>query len=132
MLDTKISIAAVNRALDAALDPLDGGYLEIYDGAKPPSPDVPVTTQVKLAQCALSATAFQAAVAGVKTANGIGDGVGLAAGTPTWFRSFQTNDLTAVIDGTAGAIGTNLLLDASVIDVGDPISVLSWTVAQAQ
>lgn len=50
--NTHLSIASWNLALNAALDVLNGGFIEIYDSTgtgQPATPDVAVTTQVKLA-----------------------------------------------------------------------------------
>jgi hypothetical protein len=131
-LNTKTAIASVNLGLNAAFDVLNGGFIEIYDGSQPASPDVAVSTQNKLAKMALNATAFGAASAGTKTANAIANGVGLVQGTATWFRAFKSDDTTAVVDGTAGTSATNMVLVAAVIAVGDVVSVTAWTVSQAQ
>ncbi len=37
--NTHLSIASWNLALNAGLDVLNGGFLEIYDGAQPATPD---------------------------------------------------------------------------------------------
>lgn len=131
-LNTKLAIASVNLGLNAALDVLNGGFLEIYDGTQPATPDTAVTTQNKLAKMPLNATAFGAASSGVKTANAITNGTGLVQGTATWFRAFKSDDTTAVIDGSAGTSGTNLVLTAAVIAIGDVVSITAWTVSQAQ
>jgi hypothetical protein len=127
--NTHLSIASWNLALNAGLDVLNGGFLEIYDGAQPATPDVAVSTQVKLAKLPLNATAFGAAAAGTKTANAITNASGLAASTGTWFRAFKSDDTTAVIDGSAGTSGTDLVLNDAAITVGGTVSVTSWTVS---
>ena len=38
--NTHFSIAAWNAGLDAMLNPLNGGYLEIWSGTQPATPDV--------------------------------------------------------------------------------------------
>jgi hypothetical protein len=130
--NTHMSIASWNLALNAALDtPLASGFLDIYDSTgtgQPATPDTAVTTQVKLAHLPLSATAYGAAASGVKTANAITNGTGLAAGTATWFRQTKS-DGTAVIDGSAGTSGTDLTLNDASITVGGTVSVTSLTVS---
>jgi hypothetical protein len=132
-LNTHLSLASWNLALNAALDtPCNGGFLEIYDSTgtgQPATPDVAVTTQVKLAKLPLNATAFGAAAGGTKTANAISNGVGLAAGTATWFRVFKSDDATAVIDGSCGTAGTDLVLNDTAITVGGTVQVTSYTVS---
>lgn len=131
--NTHVSIASWNLALNAMLDtPCNSGYMDIYDSTgtgQPATPDVAVTSQVKLAHLPLSATAFAAASAGTKTANAITSGTGLAAGTATWFRIFKSDDATAVIDGSCGTSGTDLVLNDAAITIGGTVQVTSWTVS---
>jgi hypothetical protein len=130
--NTHLSIASWNLALNAALDtPCNSGFMDIYDSTgtgQPATPDVAVTTQVKLASLPLSATAFGAAASGIKTANAITNGTGLAVGTATWFRVYKSDHTTAVIDGSAGTSGTDLVLNDAAITVGGTVSVTSYLV----
>ena len=81
-----LSQASWNLALNAALDtPLASGFLDIYDSTgtgQPATPDVAVTTQVKLAHLPLSATAFGAASAGGTVAAHLGGILVAASGRP--------------------------------------------------
>lgn len=124
--NTHLSITSWNLALDAALDVLNGGFVEIYDGAQPATPDVAVSTQTKLAKLSLSATAFGAAASGIKTANAVTPSTALATSTATWFRAFKSDDTTAVIDGSAGASGTDMVLNSAAISSGATVSITSW------
>ncbi len=131
-MSTKTAIAAVNLGLNAAMDSVGAsGFLDIYDSTgtgKPASPDVAVTTQVKLSHHALSATAFAAASAGSKTANAIANGTGLAIGTATWAR-LTKSDGTAVQDY---AVGSEVTMATSAITIGAVVIVNSLVVTQAQ
>jgi hypothetical protein len=130
-----LALASWNLGLNAQLDvPLNGGFLDIYDSTgtgQPASPDVAVTTQVKLAHCPLNATAFSAAVSGVKTANAIAAGVGLAVGTASWFRLVKSDAVTGVLDGSAGvaADSTDLTLNDKAITIGGSVPITSLTVS---
>jgi hypothetical protein len=127
--NTHVSSASWDLALNAALDVLNSGFLEIYDGTQPATPDVAVSTQTKLAKLTLGATAFGASSGGTKTANAIGSVAALATSTATWFRAFRSNDTTAVIDGSVGTSGADLNLNAIAIVLGSTVSVTSWTVS---
>ena len=130
--NTHLSVASWNLGLNAALDVLNGGFIDIYDSTgtgQPATPDTAVTTQVKLAHCAINATAFSAASAGTKTANAISSGTGLAVGTATWFRAYKSDDTTAVIDGSCGTSGTDMILNDVAITVGGTVPVTAWTVS---
>jgi hypothetical protein len=132
-LNTHISIAGGNLMLNALLDVLNTGFIDIYDSTgtgQPAGPDTAVSTQVKLATCTLNATAFAAAAGDTKTANAIGNGTGLAVGTATWFRALKSDHTTAVIDGSAGTSGTDLVLNDAAITIGGTVSITSWVVTQ--
>lgn len=127
-LNTRISIASRNVQLDALRVLLDGGFLRIYDGAQPASPDTAISTQVLLAELSLANPAFGAAAAGVITANAItADSSANAAGTAAWFRAVKSDGVTAVIDGSVGTATSNLILNSVSIVATAPVSVSGWT-----
>jgi hypothetical protein len=128
-LNTHLAIASWNLALDAGINVLNGGFLEIYSGTQPATPDVAVTTQVKLAKLPLGATAFGAAAAGTKTANAITSANALATGTAAWCRAFKADDATAVIDGSVGTSATDMILNSVSLTSGSSVAVTSWTIS---
>ena len=128
-LNTHLSLASWNLALNAGLDVLNGGFIEIYDGAQPATPDVAVSGQNKLAKLSLNATAFGAAASGTKTAAAITSSAALLTGTAAWFRAFKSDDATAVIDGSVGTSGTDMVIATTAISSGATVSVTSWTVS---
>ena len=130
--NTHLSQASWNLALDSALNVLNGGYLEIYDSTgtgQPATPDVAVTTQVKLAKLSLNATAFASASGGSKLANAITSASAITNGTATWFRAFKSDDSTAVIDGSVGTAGADMNLNTVSIVTGATVAVTSWSVS---
>ena len=97
----------------AQLTPLaSNGLLRVYDGTQPATGDTAITTQVLGVTITLAATAFGAASGGIITANAGTAGVAVAGITPTWYRLFKADGTTAVIDGSAGASGSNLTIGA--------------------
>src|SRR6185312_4607531 len=84
----KYAVALKNARLDAITAAIGAsGFVDIYDGSQPASPDTAVTSQVKLAHLALSATFAPAASGGVLTANAISDDTDAdATGTAAWCR----------------------------------------------
>ena len=130
-LNTHLAIVSWDLALDAALNVLNSGYVDIYDSTgtgQPATPDVAVTTQVKLAHLPLSATAFGSAAGGSKVANAITSVLAITNGTATWFRAYRSDDSTAVIDGTVGLVGADMNLSAVVFAIGAPVDVATWAV----
>lgn len=124
-----LSIASWNLALNAALDVLNGGFIEIYNGSQPATPDVAVSSQTKLAKLSLSATAFGASSGGTKTANAITSAAALATGTASWFRLFKSDDTTAVFDGSVGTSAADLILTTTAIQVNGTVAVSSLTIS---
>src|SRR5258707_12916881 len=89
--NVRTSIASWNLALNAAFDVLNAGFVEIYSGSQPATPDAGIGGASLLATCNLSATAFGAASAGTKNPNGIADGTAGGTATPTWLRPSKSS-----------------------------------------
>ena len=122
--DPTVSLALITSACD-------GGYLRIYDGTKPDSPDTAVSTQHLLAELTFDSPAFTIAV-GIATAEAIGsDASADASGTATWFRAFGSDGTTPVFDGTVGTSGADLNLAAVDIGAGAIVAVTDLTVTFA-
>ena len=125
-LDTQIAHAAANAAANALLALANGGTMKLYNGAKPASANVAVSSQTMLSSHGLSATAFQAAVNGVAAANPIGNAAAAATGTATWFRVF-TSGGAAVFDGTVGTSGCNLNLNSVDIQINATVAIAGYS-----
>ena len=125
----KYSAALKNARLDQIASVAGASaLLRIYDGSQPASPDTAVGSQTKLAELTCNASAFAgAASGGVLTANAISSANALASGTASWFRLCKS-DATAVIDGTVGTSGTDLVIDNTSINSGQSVSVTSLTI----
>lgn len=130
-LSPKLSTAAVNAAADAVLALLNGGYLRLYDGSQPATSNTAISGQTLLAELRWNATAFQAAVDGVATANAItADSSAPATGTASWFRALKSDGTTAVFDGSVGVANANVTLNSVAISIGAAVSVSSFTYTQ--
>lgn len=129
----KISTAARNAACDAIVDLLDAGAsfgkIRIYDGTQPAGPGTAISSQVLLAEFTLEDPAFGSASTGVATldATPILSTTGVAAGTATWFRALDSNNL-AVLDGSAGTSGVDLTLNTATISVGVTVECSAGTI----
>jgi hypothetical protein len=129
----KISTAARNAACDAVVDLLDGGAsfgkIRIYDGSQPAGPGTAIGAQVLLAEFTLEDPAFGSAATGVATldATPVLTTTGVAAGTATWFRALDSNNL-AVFDGSAGTSGTDLILNTATVSVGVNLECSAGTI----
>jgi hypothetical protein len=126
------SIVARNAKLDALAPLADLGYIRIYTGAIPATPETAVSGTL-LAELRFGATAFGAAAAGVITANAItqdssADNTGVA-GT---YRAIKSDGTTALWDGTVSTSGADLNLNSTSINAGVAVSISSLTVTLPQ
>lgn len=100
------------------------GVLRIYSGTQPATGGAETTI---LAQLTLNATFAAAAAAGVLTLNSVtADSSANDSGTATWFRIYQSNITTIVLDGDVSttAAGTgDLQLDDTVITAGGTVAL---------
>lgn len=125
------SVATRNLGLNAELDILNSGFIDIYDGTIPASADTAIGAQVKLATLTFGATAFAAAASASKTANAITNGTAVATSTATWARCFKSDHTTAVMDINVGTSATSMVLDNAAISTGMTVSCSSFVVSRA-
>ena len=126
----KTSAASRNAMLDTLCALANGGTISLYAGSQPASPET-AAGSTALVTNNLAATAFAPAAAGVATAGAIADGVAVGAGTAGWFRIF-TSGAVAIWDGTVGTSGADLVLSSVAVEVGDTVSISSFTVTLPQ
>ena len=100
-----------------------GGFIRIYDGARPATGGAATTL---LAELQFSTTSFPAAASGTMSANAITDEASApATGTATWFR--VVDDLgTHVMDGDVATSASDLNLNTVSIVTGATVSITSF------
>ena len=130
-LNTHLSIASWNLGLNAAIDVLNGGFVDLYSGTQPATPPGhgPERQYAPWSRSTLSATAFGAASSATKTANAITSGTAGNTGTATFFRAYKSDHTTAVIDGSVGTSGADMTIATTSIVSGATVSCSSWTVS---
>lgn len=133
--NTSIANAAAIAMLDLLVDRLDAGsgagYIQIFDGTMPGSPDDADAGTV-LAVCVLSDPAFGAAgsiATGARaTASAVSDEASApASGSADYFRAYDSNDV-CVTQGTVGTASADMIINTIAITAGDVVSVISWTI----
>lgn len=124
-----MSAASKNLGLNAQLDVLNTGFLRIYSGTRPATPDTALSGNTLLAELTFGATAFAAASGGTKTANAIGSTTNAAAtGTATFARCFKTDGTTAVIDLSVGTSAADVIINSTAIQAGTTVSCSSMVI----
>lgn len=126
----KLANASVNAKADALAARLNGGFIDIYDGAQPATADTAIGAQTKLARLTFGNPAFGAAVDGVATANAITkDSAADATGTAAWFRAL-TSGGAAVMDGTVGTSNADCIINTTSIVQNAEVSCTGMTITE--
>lgn len=111
--NTRLSEEAQNVQLDALAPLADDGYIRLYDGEQPATPNTAVTTQTLLAELRLGNPAFGAAVGGIITANPIADDSDAnATGTVSWFRVLKSDGVSPLWDGSVGVANADGIVNS--------------------
>ena len=111
-LNTQIAAATINAQAVALGTLCNSGLIRVYDGTQPATAETAIVAQVLGVTLTFNATAFPAPAAGVLTANAITSGTAVASITPTWARIFRTDGTTVVMDVSAGASASNMIIGA--------------------
>jgi hypothetical protein len=131
-LNPHLSIAARNRALDAAFDVLNGGSVRYYDGLQPATVETALSGNTLVVSMAMSATAYAPASGGAKVMNAVTGAPALATTTAITWGSQVTSGGTRVRDFTIGTSGTDLVLTGGPgVSIGTPMTFTTWTETQA-
>ena len=98
----------------------------IYTGSAPANVGT-APTGTLLVQFAGNVTAFGSAASGVLTANAVANANATGTGTAGYFR-INTSGGTAVVQGTCGTSGTDMILTNTSIASGQTIQFTSMTI----
>lgn len=130
------SDTACEAGLDAVAALLNSGKLEIYSGAQPTDANTAVGSQTKLATLTFSATAFPGSSSSGTprkascAANSITSDTNAAAtGTAAWFRCYESDGTTVILDGTVDSSGADLNLSTTSIIAGGTVEVTGFTLS---
>ena len=123
---TTLANGTVNTQANALAELLNGGFIDILDGAQPDAADLPITSQTVGATLAFGDPAFRPAVAGVIISNAIQPAVAIASIKPVWARMY-TADHRAVMDISVGVRDSNLIIPAEYLEKGATLSLDKYT-----
>jgi hypothetical protein len=127
----KTSIAARNAELNALGALLNSGFIDIYTGAQPATPETAASGTL-LASPVFNAAAFGAAAAGVITAAAITTVAAAASGTAGWCRLLKSDHTTAIMDGDVSTVGAFLNLNSVAISAGANVGITALTITDPQ
>lgn len=123
--DRHVFLASITSTIGSS------GLLRIYDGAQPTNVATALGAQNKLAELALSSTAFGSPSSGVITANSISNDTSAdATGTAAW-GTLTTSGGTRVVDFSVGTSGADLNFNSVAFSAGATVSVSSFTITMS-
>lgn len=128
----RVSNAARSSLADALrllVDAGDGaGKIRVYSGSQPAGPDTAVAGQTLLAEFTLADPSFGAASNGVVTlASTPRTTTGVAAGTASWFRMLDSDNV-AIADGAVATSDAELNLNTTTVSVGVNLEITGGTI----
>lgn len=127
-VNTQISDAAANAEANALARLLDNGYLKILSGTQPSSANSALSGNTVLATLRFNATSAPSAVGGVLTFNAItSDTNAAASGTAAFFRAYESDGTTVVMDGSVGTATANMIIATTTITAAQTVSCSSFT-----
>lgn len=128
----RLSVAARNAGLDAALNLADAGSgpatIEVRTGAQPATADTAATGTV-LVTFTCADPAFEVAAAGAKDLDANPDLTAAAGNTGTagWARCKDSNG-NAIFDGSVGTAGTDFIINSTSITAGQTVNLTLGTI----
>lgn len=142
---TKLSNVLAKAMADAVTTQLDSGSgactVTLYSGTQPTGgPDEAIDAQVALAIFTMSDPSFGSATdatpGGRITALSVpktttGEDAASTGTVATWFRA-KTSAGTAVVDGTVGTSGTDMVIDNTTIADGQTVNLTAWTITMPE
>ena len=125
-VNTRISTTLANARLTGAQTLFDGGFIDIYDGTQPATPETPAGANL-LVTLTLGTPSFGTAANKSISANAITSGVAILTGVAAWCRITQLDHLTVLMDGSVGTASANVVLNSVNIGAGATVSCSSFT-----
>lgn len=128
-------------ALTALCADLNSGTIKLYSGTQPVGANTALSGNTLLSTLTFGSTAFGTPTASgsdgsktvTATANSItSDTSAAATGTAAFFRCWETNGTTAILDGSVGTSGADLNLNTTSIVSGGTVAITSFTITQAE
>lgn len=130
MATLRFATTTANNMLTQLLNAIDagatGGYIKIYNGSMPSTPETAVTTQTLLGTLTFATVSGSVAAKALTFGSITQDSSADADGTASWAR-FTDSDGNAVFDGDVTTLnGTGVIkLNTTVIKAGGPIAISS-------
>lgn len=104
-----------------------GAKFNIYQGIAPANANTAITTQTLLVSLPIPGV-FGTDTNGTLTLGTVTPTQAVATGTAQFFRIFQSDGTTVVMDGSVGTSGADLNLDNTSINITQTVDITSGTI----
>ena len=121
----KTSIDSRNAEIDTLTTLLDGGFLKMFTGSQPASPESEETGEL-LATLKFNAPSYASAINGRAKANPLGPDLDASGtGNAGWFRCYKSDGQTALLDGSVGVknSGADIEMNSVSIQIHTEVSL---------
>lgn len=104
-----------------------GAKFNLYQGTQPANANTAISGQTLLVSMTIPG-AFGTDVNGTLTLGTVNSGTAVATGTAQFFRVFQSDGTTVVMDGSVGTSGADLNLNTTTINITQTVNISSGTI----
>jgi hypothetical protein len=104
-----------------------GAIFTLYSGTQPANANTAITSQTPLVALTIPGV-FGTDVNGTLTLGSVNSATASASGTASFFRVFQSNGTTVVMDGSVGTSSADLILNSTSIVTGQTVNISSGTI----
>lgn len=104
-----------------------GAKICIYQGTQPANANTAISTQTLLVTCDLAGS-FGTDTDGTLSLGTVNPGTAVATGTAQFFRIFQSDGSTVVMDGSVGTSGADLNLNNTSINITQTVDITGGTI----
>jgi hypothetical protein len=104
-----------------------GAKFVLYSGTQPANANTAITSQTPLVALTIPGV-FGTDVNGTLTLGSVNSASASASGTCTFFRVFQSDGTTVVMDGSVGTSSADLILNSIAIVTGQTVNISSGTI----
>ena len=106
-----------------------GALIKLYTGIQPANANTALSGNTLLVTLTIAGS-FGTDSNGTLTFNTVTNGTAVATGTATFFRIYQSDGTTVVMDGSVGTSSADLVLNTVSIVTNDTVAITSGTIVR--
>ena len=104
-----------------------GALIKLYTGTQPVNANTALSGNTLLVTLTISGS-FGTDSNGTLTLGSVTSGTAVATGTATFFRIYQSDGTTVVMDGSVGTSSADMVLNTTSINTGETVAISAGTI----